>query len=322
MNLLPIIQQKVNNFLFEPSSSSALGFFRIAVAVLCIIQMFSIYPDILNIYGEYGFIRRELSDLLLFKYAPRVNWFSDLLYFYDINETISLNILFFSYIFLLFLFMFGVFTRYTAIVVWFIHLMFLGSNQLFTYGFDYFIAACLFYCIIMPVGFYYSIDNIIKKRLYKPSIYTTFYLRVLQLNLCLVYFFGGGDKMLGTQWWDGEAIWRALMMPYFYQFDMSWIASLPWLAIILSWSTILLEFTYCFFIWHHRTRPIWLLGILGMHIGIGIFMGLYFFAAIMIIMNITAFGWDYIEQLATKFTIIKFNKVVPHTQAIVQPSKL
>ena len=43
-------------------------------------------------------------------------------------------------------------------------------------------------------------------------------------------------------------------------------------------------------IWLKRTKRFWLLSIISMHLFIGIFLGLYLFAGIMILLNLTAFG--------------------------------
>jgi hypothetical protein len=52
----------------------------------------------------------------------------------------------------------------------------------------------------------------------------------------------------------------------------------------------LLEMGYPFFIWHKRTRKIWLTCVCGMHIAIGLTMGMYLFASVMIVLNVAAFG--------------------------------
>ena len=52
----------------------------------------------------------------------------------------------------------------------------------------------------------------------------------------------------------------------------------------------LLEIGYPVFIWPRRTRLIWLVSIMGMHVAIGLTMGMYLFALIMIVLNAAAFG--------------------------------
>jgi hypothetical protein len=50
------------------------------------------------------------------------------------------------------------------------------------------------------------------------------------------------------------------------------------------------EIGYPFLIWHRRLRRPWLIAILLMHAGVGIAMGMYLFASVMIVLNLAAFG--------------------------------
>jgi hypothetical protein len=110
------------------------------------------------------------------------------------------------------------------------------------------------------------------------------------MHLCVIYFSSGIAKARGGQWWNGEAIWRAVMQPQFHVFEMGWLASVPLLALLASWGTLLVEIGYPLFIWPARTRRLWLLAIVGMHVAIGLILGLWFFAAVLIVLNLAAFG--------------------------------
>jgi hypothetical protein len=85
-------------------------------------------------------------------------------------------------------------------------------------------------------------------------------------------------------------MWRALVRPPFnvvrFHVVLSWKAVLPLVGIVVC----LLEIGYPIFIWVRGTRFIWLFGILGMHVAIGLAMGLYLFAFVMIVLNLAAFG--------------------------------
>jgi len=52
----------------------------------------------------------------------------------------------------------------------------------------------------------------------------------------------------------------------------------------------LLEIGYVFLIWRRGIGRVWLIAVLIMHVGIGLTMGMYLFASIMIILNLAAFG--------------------------------
>jgi hypothetical protein len=64
-----------------------------------------------------------------------------------------------------------------------------------------------------------------------------------------------------------------------------------------------LELGYAFFIWPKRTRLVWLVGVLAMHVGIGLTMGMYLFSLIMIILNLAAFGPGLIINRAAKVAL-------------------
>jgi hypothetical protein len=147
----------------------------------------------------------------------------------------------------------------------------------------------LFYCLWMPIGNVMSVDNMMKGGMEIPSSFARLSLRVLQIHLCVVYFTSGMDKAEGIQWWNGEAIWRSLMRPDLAQYDMTWLASVPWLAMLICWATLVVELGYAVFVWPRRTRTLWALATIGLHVGIAVMMGLWSFSAVMIVLTGSAF---------------------------------
>jgi hypothetical protein len=117
-----------------------------------------------------------------------------------------------------------------------------------------------------------------------------FFRRVLQLHLCAIYFFSGLAKSLGTDWWNGMNVWAAVTRPPFNVVDATFIARWRVVLPAAGIATFLIELGYPVFIWPRKTRSIWLSCVLGMHIAIGIFMGMYLFGLVMIILNVAAFG--------------------------------
>src|SRR5207302_6515232 len=117
-----------------------------------------------------------------------------------------------------------------------------------------------------------------------------FWRRVLQIHLCLIYFFGGLTKALGSGWWDGSNLWRALIRPPFNMIAPEMLVSWKYLFPVAGVCICLLEIGYPIFIWGERTRIIWLIAICGMHVAIGLTMGMYLFASVMIILNVAAFA--------------------------------
>ncbi len=144
--------------------------------------------------------------------------------------------------------------------------------------------------MLSPLPDRYSLDWRLRELRAKNPQLLGFWRRVLQLHLCIIYFFSGLTKSLGTGWWDGSNVWRALIRPPFNMVDpeilVRWRHFFPVAGIVIC----LLEIGYPFLIWPNKTRKIWLIGICAMHLGIGLTMGMYLFAFVMIILNLAAFG--------------------------------
>ena len=117
-----------------------------------------------------------------------------------------------------------------------------------------------------------------------------FFRRALQLHLGLIYFFGGATKALGSGWWDGVNLWTALTRPPFDVLPPAMIARWQPLLPAFGISIWLLELSYPILIWPSRTRLLWLTLICAMHLGIGFTMGMPLFAAVMLVLNVAAFG--------------------------------
>jgi hypothetical protein len=107
----------------------------------------------------------------------------------------------------------------------------------------------------------------------------------MQIHLCVIYLAAGLGKAMGRQWWNGEAIWQAVSQPVFSTFDLSWLARYPWIPMLAGWGTLVVEIGYVFLIWPRRTRKMWCIATIGLHLGLGLFMGLVFFSSVMILLT-------------------------------------
>jgi hypothetical protein len=97
-------------------------------------------------------------------------------------------------------------------------------------------------------------------------------------------------KCLGNGWWDGSNLWRSLTRPPFNLISPDILVRFKYALPILGISICLIELGYPFFIWIRKTRLFWLVCILAMHAVIGLAMGMYLFALVMIVLNLAAFG--------------------------------
>lgn len=286
----------LKRFFLTPSTGEPLAFFRIGIALLGLVQGGWLAGSISLLYGANGLVPWSISSGIVDPHMPQLSWLQPLVNATGISADACVYILMAMYLLSLAVLLMGKFTRYAAFIAWALQFTFINTGFMGAYGVETFMHIALFYCIIMPVGNVFSWDTFSRPAKPVASEWNTLSVRVLQLHLCLVYIASGAEKATGVQWWNGEAIWQTLMQGQFARFDMRWMAGYPLLAKLIGWGTLLLETGYPFFMWWRRTRPYGYLGIVLMHMGIAVFMGLQLFSAIMIIFNTAAFGWPYLQQ--------------------------
>jgi hypothetical protein len=280
----------------RPVYTGWLFFFRINVAGFALLHYLSVQPDFADLYSYKGYVYPDILDAsydhLSFTITS-LQFFLQKLHIAISYESLLL-ICRFAYPVALVLLITGLFTRAGAIASLFFQLLFIKSIHLYEYGIDYFTTVALFYCCIFPVGKVFSIDNKLRKHPKEPVNHDLFLL-LLRANLSIAYFFSGFDKIIGESWRNGEAIWKALHSHNYYNlFSLDFLPASFFL--LAGWGTLLLEMCYPLFINIIATRKYWLWGIIGMHIFIALFMGLFFFSALMIILNLSAFYAPYISK--------------------------
>jgi len=277
------------DFVAAPASPRPLAVLRIGLAAVLLVQGLCLVGSLEALYGSVGIVQQPIADALLTRGVPRASWAVEALAPLGLNESASLRALFFVYLAGLAGLLVGWHTRAMAAVALGLHLMLKSSSHLSAYGAYEFAHIALFYCMLFPVGHALSLDRRAGRVSGGPSADARLGLRVLQLHLCVVYFASGVEKATGEQWWNGEAVWRAVLRPDFMIFDMSWLAEWPRVAMLACWATLAIEIGYAFLIWPRWTRRAMALATVGLHLGIGVFLGLWAFAALMIVLNIAAF---------------------------------
>ena len=295
VNPLEKAWQGVVGFLFPSESDTWLSIFRIGLGLQVTLYALFLRSDWHYLFASSGkgLVGRELGEAIASfesPLIPKLSWLTTLGVTLHISDE---TVLTFAWVALLsagFLLLFGLLSRPAAIVAWLVHLCAAESGGLLAYGADNFMTTALFYLMLSPLPDRYSFDHWVTKSKPKCPEALGFWRRVLQVNLCYVYFVGGLAKLLGNGWWDGSNLWRALIRPPFNLVSPDVLIQFKYVLPVLGISICLLEVSYPVFIWLRKTHWIWLGCILAMHAFIGLTMGLYLFALVMIVMNVAAFG--------------------------------
>jgi len=245
---------------------STLAFF----AILC----FVIDGELL--FGAGGIINGQINEVDLNPVQISIYKLSSLA---GLSEHVMLKLLLITFALSYFMILFNSVVVLSSICMWIIYWIICNSGIGYAYGADYFIIFLLYYNVLLNI--------------FRNKTETHRYLiLMLQLHLCLVYFFGGLGKIVGTDWWDGNAMWSVVAV-YSLDFikDKTEMFLTFWpLLQVLSIGTILLELFYPVLVFFKRTRKFAIISVIAMHVGIAVVMGLYTFALVMITMNLIAYG--------------------------------
>jgi len=286
--------QRLRAWFFFSSSDCWLSILRIGLGLQLGLYAFSLRADwryLLAGTGR-GLVSRDLAEALLSLESPiipRLGWLVAGGKQLGLSEAAVLDLTWYGLTLTSLFLLIGLFCRPFAIAAWFLHLCSVKGGGLVTYGVDALTTTGLFYLMLSPLPDQLSLDYLWRKKL-SDSEFLGFWRRVLQLHLCFIYFFSGLTKALGAGWWNGANLWRALIRPPFAIISAEILVRAKYIFPIVGIAVWILEIGYAFFIWHGKTRRAWLLGILAMHTGIGVGMGMYLFASIMILLNLAAFG--------------------------------
>jgi hypothetical protein len=299
---MKVWRDRLTQFLFPIESDSWLSVLRFGLGLQVVLYGFSLRQDWNYLFAANGkgLITRNLSEALLSlesPFIPRLGWIIEFGTRLGLDEEKVLSAAWFILLFAGAGLLLGFFCRSSAILAWFLYLSTAKSGDFVSYGVDNFMTIGLFYLMLSPLPDRYSLDALFRKSEPKAPQLLGFYRRVLQLHLCLIYFFGGLTKCLGSGWWDGSNVWRALTRPPFDVLPPEILVHGKFFFLLAGALICLLEVSYPFLVWRRRTRLPLVLAICLMHLMIGLAMGMYLFALVMIVLNLAAFGPEFSFRL-------------------------
>jgi hypothetical protein len=256
-------------FFFEAEATDAMKLLRISLGML----LFAAYSirafDHSFYYGANGAL--DLERMLEF-FPMKYRW-SFLIWFPgDVSLRICTGLLLAS----LAAMTFGIFPRCAAFIAYLLHVSFMHRNMAIVYGLDMIATFLLFYLSFTRT------DRAPKKETWAAML-SSAALRLTQIQVCVIYAYSGWEKLKGSAWWKGEAIWAVFANTQIARWNLDWIAHFPLIITFATYATILFEIYFPAVIWLRRWRP-WVLGIgILLHLGIGLAVFIPFFAALMVV---------------------------------------
>ena len=289
--------EKWSAFWFQSNNDLALCIFRIIFASLLLYFYGTRHLDLEFFYSNSGLMPQEfLKTIEQFKSRPSVLFF--------IQDFRIIQVLHGIFLFLLLCLAAGLFTRIVSILVFILHLSFINRNPVALYGVDMISTFYLFYLMFVKSNSHLYLDSLFFKK--KNEVIGTqvfvnsaFY-RLMQIQLCIIYAYSGLEKLRGTRWWNGSAVWDIFSLGSLQRWDLSFIAHVPLLIAASTYIILFWEIYFPVLIWIPKLRnPLLLIGV-GLHLSIGLFLNLPIFAALMLSIYVLFIDPKRLEGLLKK----------------------
>ena len=180
----------------------------------------------------------------------------------------------------------GFYTRLCGWMTWIALVSIWHRNPLVLDGDDAMLRMALLYLAFAPCGNAYAIDALGKRPADLAAIWP---LRMIQVQLAIVYFVSGWVKFYSQQWLDGSILQIILLHPQYSRWDFSpWIEE-PWLLGILAFMSQVIrwwEVLFPLLLWQRHSRFVCIATGFLFHLGLLVLMHLRLFPIIMLVLYI------------------------------------
>ena len=246
-------------FWHVPLRAERLAGMRILLGGALLAEQFLQYlPHLLEFYGSAGIAPAGLHDRWQLRH-----WRWTVLFFNSDDPT-TLYSVFALWVAVTVGFVLGWRTRLMNVAVWFLTLCFVNRNPCVLNGSDDTLLVGLFLLMLMPSGRAWSLDARRLRRRSReqaagPAYVPAWTVRVLQIQLCLIYLSTGLVKLKGTgwfegTWWDGTSIHYVLNYIWMSRWSYAQLPLPFWMTAPLSYVSVWWEVLFPLLVLHRWTR--------------------------------------------------------------------
>ncbi len=296
---LGTITNAIRTFFFKPQSIENVALLRILMGLMLIYNFIVIWKHLPDWYSSDALISLSTSVnyrpsyvFTLFDYLPDEPRSAVLLAIINLLAAIGVT--------------FGLFTRTSLLLAFTTVMSFHVRNDFVMNAGDIVFRNILFFMMFTPSGEMFSLDRFIQScRGRAPRIpvkRSPWALRLIQIQFCTIYIATVLYKMKGTQWVDGTAVYVATRLDESVRISLG-ILNYMIVLKVLTWSTLVIEFSLGTLVWIKELRYWVLLGGLALHLGIELIMIIAMFEWVMMVAMIAMVDSDDIRKVIDR---IKF----------------
>jgi hypothetical protein len=259
-----------DRFWFEPISPSSIAVFRMAFAVLSLLNALYFLPDFMTWFGSHGVtplaavgkLRTLLLTRLLVSLDPGDAFFWGILW---LQIATSLTVLI------------GWQTRASLVLLWVTRLVLFHRNPYMWHQIDIFLRIYNFLLLFCPSGGALSLDEWLRRRddpKARPRYFAPWGQRMIQLQMSLIYAEAFVGKLAGKTWLDGTAVYYATHFTDGMRHSVPPFMDHLWVYQALTYFTLAIELSLCLLVWIRPLRYPVLLAGTAFHLGIHWFLHL------------------------------------------------
>lgn len=273
-----------NRFFFTPTDPATIGFIRICAGTMMFYThlVWSLRLD--DFFGSHAWVTQESArDAIGLQH--RLAWS----FWWLVDSPTLMWTIHAVVLVVMAMYALGLFTRVTTVLSVLAAISYVNRTPGALFGLDQLNIMLGLYLCLAPAGDAYSLDRWLQsKRLGKPlppaepSTSANLATRLIQLHMCVIYFFAGLSKLQGSTWWSGDALWLGFANYEYQSLDMTWTAAYPLASALLTTVTVYWELLFCAIVWPKLTRPLVCLVAIPLHMGIAVCLGMITFGTVML----------------------------------------
>lgn len=274
-----------NCFWFTPADAATLGLTRILAGAMLFYTHLVWSLDLEAFFGPDSWVSPEAARVALANDGTSFDWS----WFWWIESPTPLWIVHGLALVAFATFTLGLWTRTSSVLVFLAALSYANRQPGALFGLDQINVMLATYLMLAPCGDAYSLDRWRAARkagaplaIATPSVSTGLATRLIQVHMCLIYFFAGLSKLQGVTWWQGTALWYSFANLEYQSLDMTWLGSSPHLIAAMTLLTVFWELSFCALVWPRLTRPVVLAIAVPLHLGIAFCLGMMTFGWVML----------------------------------------
>lgn len=273
-----------------PAPAERLAALRIGVAAVLLVDIALFYlPELRVFYG-----RDSLADSATFAAARYGHGCWSLLAGFDEPGLLRLACL--GWLASAVLLLVGCWPRSSAAVAWALAISFLNLNPAIHNAGDVIRIIALFYLMLGPCGAVWAVTPNTRRRVGETVLVPPWPLRLLFVQLAVIYTFNGVYKFLGPGWRAGEALHYVLADPSMSRWSYSELPMPYWGSMVLTWTVMGWELSCPLWLLRQWPRRVGLAFGVVLHLGIALLLELNMFSFYVLCLYLPLLPWERLSQ--------------------------